>query len=146
MLDILYRSIPSTLSNSLTKSMNFSPVDFPKSPILTPDMTISFAPSAAAFLASSTDIHINELMEHVKHIDGVLDMHHMHVWTIDGENHCATLHVIVEEINSKIKTEIKEEFHEHGITHVTIEMETTFENCQETNCQIKQSHHGCCHH
>ena len=92
------------------------------------------------------EIPINELMNHVKHINGVLDVHHLHVWTIDGETHCATLHVIVEEINSKIKTEIKEEFHEHGISHVTIEMESPLENCQEVNCQIKQHHHDCCHH
>ena len=43
-------------------------------------------------------------------------------------------------------SEIKAEFHEHGISHVTIEMESPLENCQEVNCQIKQHHHSCCHH
>ncbi len=93
------------------------------------------------------DVDINELLEHIKKVDGVIDVHHLHVWSLDGEITCATLHIITQAFDSKIKTEVKEELFEHGISHVTIEIETEEENCQERFCDIKSSvSHGHCHH
>ena len=91
------------------------------------------------------NIDVDELIEHVKHIDGVIDVHHVHIWTLDGETNCATLHIVVKDYNSNIKNNVKDELVEHGISHVTIEMETDLENCNEKNCEIKK--HEChCHH
>jgi len=45
--DILNLSMPLILTSSLSKLVNESPVDFPKSPILTPVITISFTPFPA---------------------------------------------------------------------------------------------------
>ncbi len=93
------------------------------------------------------DVDLNELVEHIKHVDGVIDVHHVHVWTIDGEITYATLHIITQTFDSKIKTEVKEELAEHGISHSTVEMENQEENCQERYCDIKSSvSHGHCHH
>ena len=90
---------------------------------------------------------INQLVEHIKEIDGVIDTHHIHVWTLDGEINCATLHVVVNNFDSTIKKAIKEEMFEHDISHVTIEMETAEENCEEISCNIKSTvSHGHCHH
>ncbi len=92
-------------------------------------------------------VDVNQLVEHLKGIDGVKDVHHIHVWTLDGEINCATLHVEVERIDSEIKNQVKEELKEHGISHVTVEMETSLEDCQEKTCNVK-SHRNveCCHH
>ena len=76
----------------------------------------------------------------------IQDAHHIHVWTIDGEINIATLHVVVNEINSDIKGKIKEELHEHGISHVTVEMETPLDNCNELTCDIKGNVSVCHHH
>ena len=93
------------------------------------------------------NININELIKHVKSIDGVIDAHHIHVWTIDGETNLATLHLVVKEYDSTIKEKVKEELNEHGISHTTIEMETEKENCKEKTCDIKQREdHSHCHH
>ena len=89
-------------------------------------------------------IDIDEIIEHVKKIEGVIGVHHVHVWTLDLQINCATLHVVVKEINSSIKTKVKEELKEHGISHVTIEMEKEDEICTELNCEIKRQE--CCHH
>ncbi len=92
-------------------------------------------------------IDIDQLTEHILHIDGVIDVHHVHVWSLDGEINCATLHITTQALDSKIKTEVKEELAEHGISHVTIEMETELENCEEKCCNIKsQVKHEHCHH
>ncbi len=92
-------------------------------------------------------IDISELTKHILKVEKIIDVHHIHVWTLDGEINCATLHIITQELDSKIKTEVKKELFEHGISHVTIEMETELENCEEKSCNIKSQHtHGHCHH
>ena len=52
--EILYLSMPSTLSRALRRSMKLSPVLFPKSPVFTPVRTISFTPDAAISSACTT--------------------------------------------------------------------------------------------
>ena len=50
MEEILIRLTWTNLSNSLRRSIKFSPVPKPKSPMLTPVKTISFAPVFSIFL------------------------------------------------------------------------------------------------
>ena len=93
------------------------------------------------------NIDVNQTLEHVKCIEGVEDAHHLHVWSLDGEIILATLHVVVKEWDSRIKAKIKEELKEHGISHVTIEMESCLEDCKEQSCLIKsQTSNHCNHH
>lgn len=92
------------------------------------------------------DIDINELIEHLTHIEGVVEAHHIHVWTIDGETHCATLHIVCERMDEQVKAKVKEELKEHGIAHTTVEMETCLECCEEKVCAIKKQEHHYHHH
>lgn len=93
------------------------------------------------------NIKVAEIKEHVEDIDGILDVHHIHLWSLDGYNHYATMHIVSDCEPSKIKKEIREELCEHGIGHVTIEIETSSEHCHEEQCQVDvHSHSGCCHH
>ena len=92
------------------------------------------------------NVNVAQILEHIKHLDGVLDVHHLHVWTIDGENHCATLHIVAERMDSRIKSTVKEELDEHGIAHVTVEMETLEDECKEKACHVKTSIPHCHHH
>lgn len=95
------------------------------------------------------DIEVAEIKEHIEKIDGVTDAHHIHVWSMDGQNNFATLHVVTDEDPKRIKNAIREELSEHGIGHVTIEIETGEEHCDETQCHIDfdaNSEHGAYHH
>lgn len=84
------------------------------------------------------NIDIEEIKEHVKDIDGIIDIHHIHIWSIDGVNNYGTMHVrINKNKNEDIKNKIKEELKEHGIDHVTIEIENEDEKCFEENCEVK---------
>ena len=93
-------------------------------------------------------INIEELKHHLLEIEGVKDIHHIHIRSIDGYNNYATLHAVVEGDNAKIKELIKEELKEHGVNHVTVEMETVSEECGETRCEgcAKQEHCNHSHH
>lgn len=95
-------------------------------------------------------ISIDDMKKHLESINGVDNVHHLHIWGINETTRCATLHVMlsekIEDI-SKIKELIREEFHEHGVGHVTIEIEIPGEVCQEPVCDIGiTSEHLCSHH
>lgn len=91
-------------------------------------------------------VDVNELKEHILGIEGVEDVHHIHVWTLDGESVYATLHVESRAYDPTIKTAVKEELKEHGVSHVTVEMELSGEGCQEKTCVVEASSKGCPHH
>ena len=92
------------------------------------------------------DVSIDEIKEHLSEINGVKDVHHIHIWSIDGYNNYATMHVVVDNENPNIKSEIRKELDEHGITHVTIELESENEECKDTKCHVKENHEGQGHH
>lgn len=95
------------------------------------------------------DIEIDELKDHLLEIKGVLDIHHIHIWSIDGVNNFATMHVVTDSKKvNKLKQSIKEELREHGISHTTIELEDKDTHCDEHECSIKENHnhHGHHHH
>ena len=86
------------------------------------------------------DISIRELKEHICEIDGVVDVHHIHAWSIDGHNHYATMHIVASGDFHDIKDKIREELREHGIGHVTLELESVGEHCHEENCHVEHMH------
>lgn len=100
------------------------------------------------FLEKTPDnININELREHLLEIKGVKDIHHMHIWSIDGFNNFATLHVVTTEKNvDKLKKIVKEELKEHGISHNTIEIESIGYECEDTCCHIDNNNSSVHHH
>ena len=98
-------------------------------------------------LKKPKSVDLEQLKNHLLDIDGVEDVHHFHVWSMDGERVYASIHVAVKEYDATIKSAVKEEMKEHGIEHITVEMERVDENCQEKQCAVRESeHHGCNHH
>ena len=91
-------------------------------------------------------IEIEKIKKHILHIDGVLDVHHIHIWSIDGVNNLATMHIIAIGDFHKIKEEVREELSEHGISHVTIELEAESEHCHNKDCHIEAKNTSCHHH
>ena len=78
-----------------------------------------------------------ELIKHILEIEGVLEVHHVHIWTIDGQNNYATMHVVAKGNPHDIKHNIREELEEHGITHVTLELESEGEDCHDKHCHVE---------
>lgn len=95
------------------------------------------------------NINIDELKEHLLKIDEVENIHHIHVWSIDGYNNYATMHIVTKSNNIKeVKEKIREELEEHGICHAILETED--EICNEVECHpnmhIEEGHHHHHHH
>ncbi|MBQ2944264.1 MAG: cation transporter [Ruminococcus sp.] len=90
---------------------------------------------------------VSKLREHLCKINGVSDVHHIHLWSIDGTNNFATMHLVTEGDAIRVKKLVREELKEHGISHVTLEIESPFEDCCEKQCRVcKQENHRGHHH
>ena len=92
------------------------------------------------------DIDIAEIKEHLCEIEGVLDVHHIHVWSMDGQHSYATMHVVASGEPHHVKEEIREELREHGILHATLELEAEDEHCHEEHCHVEYTEHSGHHH
>lgn len=92
-------------------------------------------------------IQISQIKEHLGEIPGVLDVHHIHLRSLDGQSAIATMHVVTDEDPHAMKHAIREELSHHGIAHVTIEIETSAEHCHEKQCHVElQTASGHSHH
>ena len=101
------------------------------------------------FLEKTPDnVDIDHLKSHLLEIKGVDDIHHIHVWSIDGYHNYATMHIVSKAKNiSTIKEEIREELSEHNIHHAILETEE--EACNQKECHIDfdiETHHHHHHH
>lgn len=87
------------------------------------------------------------IKEHLCKIEGVTDVHHIHLWSIDGCKNYATMHIVTNEKGENIKSKIRNELAEQGIVHATLEIEEPDEKCCLKNCQVEFSHSsGHSHH
>lgn len=93
-------------------------------------------------------ISINEIKSHLMKIEGVEDVHHIHVRTIDGDIIYATLHIVSDMEGAIIKEKAREILSHLNISHTTIETEKTDEKCESIHCHIhnEKEHHHCHHH
>ncbi len=99
------------------------------------------------FLEKTPDnISVDEIKKHICEIDGVIDAHHIHLRTLDGQNIYATMHIVTDRDPHEIKELVRKELHQHGITHSTLELETVGEHCHDKHCHIEQNHTTHCHH
>ena len=93
-------------------------------------------------------IDVQALGEHIREIDGVRGVHHIHVWTLVGHTTLATMHVVTDKKAQEIKRLVREELLEHGISHATLEIESEGEICHGKECHMEsqKSHTGHHHH
>ena len=108
------------------------------------------------FLEKTPDgILVESIKNKLCSIEGVENVHHVHVRSIDGYHNYATMHVVIKErAGSDIKKEIRHTLEELDIQHATIETENETEGsvCEHKCCDLdpilshNQPHHHHGHH
>ena len=88
------------------------------------------------------DININKLKKELLNVKGIIDIHHIHIRSIDGFNNYATMHVVTKKYDYRIKKNIKDILREYSIVHSTIEQELINEECDDKKCNIKVHLHN----
>lgn len=85
------------------------------------------------------DINLEEIKNKTAQINGIKDIHHIHVWAMSTTENAMTVHAVVdgklnhEEI-TKIKKEIKHEMEHLNIQHTTVETEFADDPCNKPGC------------
>lgn len=88
---------------------------------------------------SPENLNEEELKKKVLSVNGVLNMHDLHYWTMDGQYNVLTLHIVVDHSRTmdeieKIKEEVKHCLVHLDIQHTTIEVESNENNCELKEC------------
>jgi len=97
------------------------------------------------------NVNVGEIKRHIEKIDGVLGVHHVHIWSINGEANLLTMHIVTDSDATEIKGKIKKELSKYNIVHTTLEIEKSGELCGEEECTAlssedhTHSHHHCHH-
>lgn len=83
------------------------------------------------------NIDPERIREKLKALNGVLDTHDCHIWSMDGQYHILSIHLMVNDNHTlqsltEIKTQAKALLRAEHIRHATIEFEGQAENC--TGC------------
>lgn len=101
----------------------------------------------ALFLEKAPNgVDIHGLEEHICALEGVLGVHHIHIWSMDGQTNYATMHIVAQGEAHAVKERVREELKEHGIAHATLELEAEGEHCCEEHCHVEHAAHAGHHH
>lgn len=84
--------------------------------------------------ATPDKINIEQLEGDIKALKQVNDAHHLHIWSLDGEEHILTIHLVVRnKLNpseyAELKQQVKSIIRSEGVFHSTIEIEWPGELC-----------------
>ncbi len=86
------------------------------------------------------DVDASQVKKDITALDGVKNVHHMHIWSLDGVKNMATLHVEIDEnpsieLYKRIKADVQDICVNSGIEHLTIQIDIDGE-CSLDNCGI----------
>jgi len=125
-------------------------LQFKEWPILDPILSIAFTlfilfnvvrnlrDTAKIFFQAVPDRKLmGEVREALLKIDVVDEVHHLHLWSLDGEHHVLTAHVVTggvvnSETHRNLKARITDSLDRFNLDHTTIEIELDEEECRDS--------------
>ena len=98
---------------------------------------------AKVFLQHSPEeFEVEVFQKEIGQFEGVSSLHHLHCWSLDGESHVLTLHLLMEADVSRegilrVKQRVKELLSEYPFKHIAMEFELEGEGCclSESGCK-----------
>ncbi|HEY9116221.1 MAG TPA: cation diffusion facilitator family transporter, partial [Roseivirga sp.] len=86
--------------------------------------------------ATPKEIKLEKVHSKLKSIPEVIEIHDCHIWSMDGEYHVFSAHLVLDKsydlrLQAAIKKRAKYLLHELGIEHSTLEFELKDEHCEE---------------
>ena len=82
-------------------------------------------------------IDLHDIETKMRSLPHVVDVHHIHVWAISTTENALTAHIVVEDLSlmEQTKQQLKESLWKTGISHSTLEFETTECVCHNHDCE-----------
>ena len=78
-------------------------------------------------------IEVDEVTELMRDTNHVTDVHHLHIWAMSTTENALTAHVVIDEEHeaSGVRKALKDTLRAKGITHATIEIESSNDCCEK---------------
>lgn len=100
--------------------------------------------ATAVFLEKVPEtVDLDALKAELTALDGVTDVHHLHLHSLDGVHHTASVHVVTDAEPCKVRTAVEHLLAEHGAVCTTVQIESPDTACVHTHCHITPA---CTHH
>jgi cobalt-zinc-cadmium efflux system protein len=85
------------------------------------------------------DIDLNEIKNKAEKIEGIKDLHHIHIWAMSTTENAMTAHLVVDSDRNAeqvtcIKNELKHTLQHMNIQHITLETEYVNDSCKKVEC------------
>ena len=97
---------------------------------------ISLARAALRILSESSPAHIDveELRSALGAVDGVTEVHDLHVWTLSPGKDMCTAHLRSAADSARVLSDARAVLHERGLDHATVQIERPdgSGHCEET--------------
>ncbi|WP_298755930.1 cation diffusion facilitator family transporter [uncultured Campylobacter sp.] len=94
---------------------------------------------------SPNGVCLDALVAQIRGVDGVLSVHDLHVWSITSGANALTAHIVVSgELSvreaERIMAEVSHEMEHLGITHTTLQLESSENECDgELICEVRSN-------
>jgi cobalt-zinc-cadmium efflux system protein len=98
----------------------------------------NLAKTGRLFFQASPDAGLaREVAARLRAVEHVVDLHQLHLWSLDGEQHVLTVHLDVDEpltnaVQQRIKSAVAAALSAYCFAHTTIEIEQAEESCRDT--------------
>lgn len=85
------------------------------------------------------NISIKSITDAALQLEGVIGLHHVHIWAISSTENAMTAHLVLSEETThqqeqKIKDNVRHALHHRQIQHITLETERENEPCKSEDC------------
>ena len=85
------------------------------------------------------DISIEEIKKNAEELDGIKNLHHIHIWAISTTENAMTAHMVIEQCDNingikEIKNKLKHRLEHMNIQHITLETEFSNDDCLKKDC------------
>ena len=79
---------------------------------------------------------VDEIAKKIESQEGVLNVHHIHIWAISTTETALTCHIVIPEATmlEEVTDRVKHMLDELGIHHSTLELETNSSHCSQHDC------------
>ena len=93
------------------------------------------------------DFSVSDIKKEILKMQNVIDIHHIHIWSMDGVNNYLTMHVVTDSNDFvSLKKNIRNLLQDFKINHVTIEIENKDEKCEYRECNVDDIDDNHFHH
>lgn len=80
------------------------------------------------------NIDIQSIEGEIKALENVQSIHHTHIWSLDGEHHVLTTHIVVDDSITKeqvlcVKEDVRRVLRKFELSHITVEIEYGEADC-----------------